>query len=40
MFRQMKVLYEGREINGYMSQECICEGFAYSNLKPITEKRG
>jgi len=40
MFRQMKVLHEGRENTGYMSQECIREGFAYSNLKPITEKRG
>ena len=40
IFRQLKVLHEGRENTGYMSQECIREGFAYSNLKPITEKRG
>jgi len=40
MFRQMKVLHEGRENTGYMSQECVREGFAYSCLKPITEKRG
>ena len=39
MFRQMKILHNGVDTD-YLSQECIREGFAYSNLKPSSEKIG
>jgi len=39
MFRQMKILHNGVDTE-YLSQECIREGFAYSNLKPSSEKIG
>jgi len=39
MFRQMKILHNGVDTD-YLSQECIHEGFAYSNLKPSSEKIG
>ena len=40
IFRQMKILLDGKESTGYMSQECQREGFAFSTLKPANEKRG
>jgi len=39
MFRQMKILHNGVDTEN-LSQECIREGFAYSNLKPSSEKIG
>jgi len=39
MFRQMKIIHNGVDTE-YLSQESIREGFAYSNLKPSSEKIG
>jgi len=39
LIRQMKVIHNGKPTD-YLSQESVREGFAFSNLKSATEKRG
>jgi len=39
LIRQMKVIHNGKPTD-YLSQECVREGYAFSNLKGASEKRG
>jgi len=39
LIHQMKILHDGKN-TAYLSQQCIREGFSFSNLKGAIEKRG